>query len=171
MIPSRRNNNGQSGFTLIETLVSVAIIGLIAVALFAIIYQIFAIPAQNKTSLIAIKQVENAVHWLSRDAQQAQAVELDEETGFPVTLTWTDWDNLQYQITYTLVGGGLERVCSIDEDEPNIRIVARHINMDPSDTNCQYEEGTLSFKITATVTGFKQASETRSGEILLRAMQ
>jgi len=156
----RLETNNQRGFTLIELLVALAIIGVITSAISMVIYQVSTIPIQNRAHMTAVKQVENAIHWLSRDVQQAQTIP---PTGFPLTLTWVNWDNTVHQVTYTLAGGELTRTDVTGGGEPIV--VARHI--DPA-TECDFTGGVFTFTITATVSGFRPSTETRVGEILPR---
>ena len=158
----RLGTNNQRGFTLIELLVALAIIGVITSAISMVIYQTLTIPAQSRTHMTAVKQVENAIHWLSRDVQQAQEISTP---GFPLTLTWVNWDNTVHQVTYTLENGELERANSASGGDPIV--VARHI--DSANTDCQFTDGIFTFTITATVSGFRPSTEIREGKILPRA--
>jgi len=163
--------NNQRGFTFIELLIALAITGLIASALTMTIYQVITVPIQSSNHMTAVKQVESAIHWLNRDVQQAQILEVGEDAGFPLSLTWVEWDNTVHQITYTIEDGELERAHSIDGAEPTRSIVALCIESDPLQTNCQFNDvdGVLTFRITASITGFKPSTETRVGEIKSRS--
>ena len=161
-------NKNQRGFTLIELVVAITITALIVGGVTMAIFQVFDVNGRSTTRMTAVKQVENAVYWISRDAKMAQDVQPDEDSGFPLNLTWVEWDNTVHQITYTLENGELERNHYIDDGEPTETVVARHINPDPEMTNCQFVGGVLTFELTAALGGFRPASETRVCEVIPR---
>jgi len=99
----------------------------------------------------------------------AQDVQPGEDSGFPLNLTWVEWDDTVHQVIYTLEDGELERNHSVNDGEPTETVVARHIDPDSAMTNCQYVGGVLTFKITATVdSGSQVASDTRVCEVIPR---
>ncbi len=157
----------QSGFSLVETAVAVAISGLIGVGLVSANAQVLHMTISSQTRMAAVKQVESAVHWLNRDAQMAQIVEPHGAAGFPLNLTWTAWDNSVHQVTYRLADGNLLHSHSIGGAPADETVVARHINPDQVKTNCTFGlDQVLSIKLTATVdSGSYQLSETRICEI------
>ena len=167
---------------MLELLVALAITGIIAGGITTTISQVFNIHLRSSNHMVAVRQVQNAGYWFSRDAQMAQMVELTEPpeenpvgSRFPVTLTWTDWDtNKEHQVTYSLekIGGGpwqLKRSHSINGGQPSETIVAQYINSGLGNTSCEFldtdEDGTgdrLIFKVTAKV---GEESETRIYEV------
>ena len=155
----------QKGFTLIELLIAIAITGAITGGVTMSIFQTLDYSSRNKARMEAVKQVENAIHWLSRDAQMAQELELAAEPdpdGFPLTLSWVEWEGDQITVTYSIVDGEMIRSHSGDGD----LVVARHINSDEDMTNCDYENWVFNFRITATIGGYpEEVSETRDGKI------
>ena len=158
----------QKGFTLIEILIAIAITGAITGGVTMSIFQTLDYSSRNKARMEAVKQVENAIHWLSRDAQMAQNLELAEDLdpdGFPLTLTWIEWDGDEITVTYSVVDGEMIRDHSID----GTQVVARHIDSAADMTYCDYENRALSFKITATLTGYPEdVRESREGQITPR---
>jgi prepilin-type N-terminal cleavage/methylation domain-containing protein len=163
----------QRGFTLIELLIAVAITGAITGGLAMSIFQTFDYSARGNARMTCVKQVENAVHWLSRDAQMAQVMETDEldPDGFPLTLTWTEWDNTRHQATYFIDGSELKRSHVEDGIPLADYVVARYVADDPALTNCSFSEAdrVLTFEITAVVTGYPEdVSETREVKITPR---
>jgi prepilin-type N-terminal cleavage/methylation domain-containing protein len=159
-------SKSRRGFTLTEMLVALAILGVIAPAMGMSIFQVLSLYSVNAKHMVAVKQVENAVHWISRDAQMAQTVQTQGVSGFPLTLTWVEWDNTSNNVTYTIQNGELRRAYSINNGQPTSRLVAQHMNPDSAATNCQFVSGNLTFMITASIGGFKPVSEARLGEVI-----
>jgi len=175
-------SKNQRGFTLIELLVALAITGIITGGITTTIFQVFNTNLRCSNHMIAVRQVQNAGYWFSRDAQMAQIVELTEPpeenpvgTRFPVTLTRTDLEtNEKHEVTYSLekIGEGpwqLKRSHSINGGQPSETIVAQYINPSLGNTSCEFldtdEDGTgdrLIFKVTAKV---GEGSETRIYEV------
>ena len=129
----------QYGFTLLEILVVVAIMGLIAPLLAMSIRQIVVRTDSNVTSVTALRPLENAARWLGEDIPVAQYTDLASSTpSSTLTLYWTDWaDSSNYDFyssddtaykriryTYALVAGDLKRT------------VATCGNQDGSDLRC-----------------------------------
>lgn len=156
--------NKQKGFILIEMIAVIAIAGLIFCAAAGTISQVFIINAQSIARMTAVKQVESAIHWVSRDLQMAQTVETDDpDPATVLTLTWREWDNPEdiVQVTYTLDNGDLRR-----HSVSGQTIVARHIES----TSVNHTGGELNFTVTVTATlgGLRSASETRVVEVIPR---
>ena len=172
-------NRNQMGFTLIEILLVMAISGIITGGITMTIFQVVEGSARTNNHMIAVRQVQNAGYWVSHDAQMAQSVELEwpEEhpvgSKFPLLLTWTDWDGVNHQVTYTLEQGGqpkqLKRSHSINGGEPSQTIVAQYIVPGLTKTNLDFTNGALVFMVTANVGDDSQEqSETRVYEIVPR---
>ena len=165
---SRAKNKGQDGFTLYELLIALAITGIIAVAVTMLIIQLSSSYSLNTNHMTAVKQVENAVHSISRDAQMAQNVQPVGGSGFPLYLTWVEWDNTSNNVTYSIQNRTLLRAYSFNSSAPVITKVAQDINSNASASNCQFANDVLTFKITASIAGFKTATETREGKVIPR---
>ena len=175
-------NRSQKGFTFIEMIVAIAISSAIGGGLLLSIYQTSSYQAMDKARMICVKQLENAIHYIVRDAQMAQKVTLaGDDDNFPLVLSWTEWDvtstEYEHVVTYTLKGSGsseLERQhlaydVSGTETKNELNVVARYIEPDSAKTNCEYVGGVLNLELTATMTGFpKEISETRDVEVLRR---
>lgn len=159
----------QIGFTLIEVIIGIAICGILGGGIVTGIYQIGRINDMNNAHVTAVKQVENAVHYLIRDVQMAQNPTISTEASFPLTLSWKSWeDNVQHQITYNLDSeGNLTRNYGTTTST-----VAKFIDTDNADTNWTYNfsANKMTIVITATVTaGHRQSTETRKVEIIPRS--
>ena len=85
----------EKGFTLIELLVTIAILGAIMGGMSAAVITIMKVSPQNNNWAIALRQVQNAGYWISRDVQMAQSVGGDDastaESEF-LTLSWIGWE-------------------------------------------------------------------------------
>lgn len=94
-------HKNQKGFTLIEVLIVVAIMAGIAVAANGVIVQLVQ---SNRISnhMVAIRQVQQAGYYVSKDGLQAQNISGRLTTSSSLHLNWTDWDGQSYNITYTM---------------------------------------------------------------------
>jgi prepilin-type N-terminal cleavage/methylation domain-containing protein len=142
---------GQGGFTLVEMLVSLTVLVLIGFGAAAATTQVITEVPRNADYTAASTEVANTVHWISRDAQMAQNVVAPPPSGFPLYLSWTEWDNSEHSVTYTLAAGELTRSYSIDGADPTETVVAQHISQDVSLTSCTFNGEILKLEITAVV--------------------
>jgi prepilin-type N-terminal cleavage/methylation domain-containing protein len=158
------------GFTLVEVIIALGITGLIGVALTGAVYQMLTVPSQASAHMLAVQQVENAVHWLSRDVQQAQVVTPSGDSGFPLTISWTEWDSTNKSITYAIENGELLRTYAASGSEPVTVVVAWHIDADVESSSCQFSGGVFTFQLTARIAAIRPASETRTGRVTPRSV-
>ena len=162
-------NKKQRGFTLIELLIAIAITSLITGGITTAIFQTFTVNARNSSHMTAVRQVQNAGHWISQDAQMAQEVNKGGAFGF-LTLIWTEWeDGTENVVTYTIVGDELKRSHSKIPGGTSEMIVARYIDTDPAKTKCNHIGNVLMVTVTAAVGDYPETvSETRVYEITPR---
>ncbi len=166
----------ERGFTLIEVIVAIGIMALISWAATTAVFQVVTGTERTNEHIGAVYQVQNAVYWIGRDTQIAQSVDLSPPAGFPLTLTWSDWDSGdKYQVVYSLedmAGTGLkklQRSYSVNGAAGETSIVARYIDHDPAKTKCEFTDGVLIFTVTASVSlGSQVANETRTFKIIPR---
>ena len=161
----------RKGFTLIEVMVALAIAGLIGTGVTTTIFQILSINASSQNHVLAVKQVENAATWLNNDVRMAQIIEPGGVSGFPLDLTWVEWDNTTHQVSYTISNGELQRSSSTNGTQPMQIVVGQYIDDNADNTNCQYSNGVFNFKVTASSGGFRRASETRMAQVIPRSAQ
>jgi prepilin-type N-terminal cleavage/methylation domain-containing protein len=178
----------QRGFTLIELLVAIPIIGLLGLAMGAVLIQLLRSDRITQ-GMVAIRQVQTAGDWVSGDGLQFQDVTSgiasdNVSSGLPFTLKWKYWDadatpaaSETHEVTYSLMnapGGGTlkqlqrhEVIKSSDNTtiSDTATIVARYINASAAATNCRWVLGTdpaeTTFIFTVTsVVGTKTESRT-----------
>ncbi len=96
---------GEKGFTYIELIVALAIIALIGSATATATIQVLRLTGRNNEHMTAVRQVQNAGYWISRDAQMAQSIIVDNLTPPDfLVLNWTEWDDagdpIYHSVTY-----------------------------------------------------------------------
>src|SRR4030042_6709943 len=79
---------GEKGFTLIELLVGITIAAVIVGAASMTVVTMMRLTPQSNNWAIALHQVQNAGHWISRDVQMSQG-EITPGDGNPIFLTLT----------------------------------------------------------------------------------
>lgn len=130
-------NKDQKGFTLLELLLALLIGAIITGGITATIFQVVIGSARTNNHMIAVRQVQNGGYWVSHDAQMAQTVVLARDAdGFPLNLSWIDWNGTPNAITYTIVGGELKR-----QYGTSTTTVTRYIEPDSTKTKCQLSGG------------------------------
>jgi len=131
----------QKGFTALELLVALLIGALVAGGITAAIFQVVLGSARTNNHMTAVRQVQSAGYWISHDAQMAQTVVLArDDDGFPLTLSWKDWDGTANTITYTIEDGDLKRT-HVAGSQTTETIVSRFIVLDSAKTRCQLTGG------------------------------
>jgi prepilin-type N-terminal cleavage/methylation domain-containing protein len=145
--------------TLIELVVAMAVGSIILSAAGSTLYQIWSNNMRNTAHMLAVKQVENALHFVIRDVQTAQTVET---TGLPsgevLRLSWVGWDGLSRDTVYSwnTASHVLTRTYSVDSSSTVIAYSA-----DPAPTFSMVD-GQVVVSLTCTARG---AQETRVVQI------
>jgi prepilin-type N-terminal cleavage/methylation domain-containing protein len=165
--------NNQKGFTLLETLLALLISGVVGAAIISATITIGNVNDRNIARTIAVKQVENSVHYINRDTQQAQKIEVN-GLDYWLKLSWTTWDdnNTQNVVKYYFVNNNLTRSLSQDGGAPQISPIAHDIvtrSITPPSLLTVPPEKSWTIQLTAEVrSGSIVASETREIKIVPR---
>lgn len=156
----------QSGFTLIEVLVVVAISGVILTGAFAVLQQTMQGTFSNNNKTVVLSDINDAALYIRRDIQMAQETNLPVD-GTPqnsVTFDWYDFtlfeaDNISHSVDYTLSDTNLLRNY---DDIPSI--IGRHI------TNISFSQDGefINVSVTANVSGWHEKSKTLNFSIYMR---
>jgi len=155
----------QKGFTLIEIVIALGIFGLVIAAATGTIAQVFQ-SARSSEHMTALRQVQSAGYWVSKDGIQAQTIYTQ---GYFLYVARTDWDDSElHEIVYSLqdMPSGalkqLQREESLNGAPASTLIVSRYI--DPDQTSCSWNASVkaLTFTVTATM---NQQTETRTYEV------
>jgi len=122
----------QKGFTMVELLISIGILGIMAPLLAFALFQILTFTERGRAGFEAQADTRNASTWMSQDIMMAQGTDLvvgtpigDPDCGTPVGFTWTDYfddRNTNHEVTYCLDGNDLKR--TYDDAE---LVIARNI--------------------------------------------
>ncbi len=142
---------GEQGFTLLELLIAIAIMGSIFGVLGEVFHQVVTIPEYGNDRVTALHEVQNVAHWVNLDGQMAE----NAIGGSGLVLTLPD----DSSISYTLAGtdlirstGTAERTLAKNITSINFSVVNRYITMD----------------ITSSPTGRWGVSENETYKIYLR---
>jgi prepilin-type N-terminal cleavage/methylation domain-containing protein len=159
--------NSQKGFTLVEVMMAMAITAVILTVITTALSQVMSISWSGHKRMDAIKQVENALFVINRDAQVASSI----STASPGNwLVFTMTDNST--VTYKIVDPGNSAPLYLQRIEGNSSSsIARYINNASGMTSCSYNGSLLSVKVTSTLAGLGSATETRQMMIYPRLNQ
>ncbi len=154
--------SGEKGFTLVELLVSLAITVLITAAAGAALFQVFQASSRNNDYMTAVRQVENAGFWISRDAQMANSVTTNTTLPDFLVINWTEWITATsanyHSATYFFDGlangiGSLKRNHWSTAGDNQTTLIAGSIYYNPVDTvnttSLSYEGELLTVRVTA----------------------
>ena len=162
----------EKGFTLLELVVAAAIIALASGAAGIATFQVFKGTERNNNYMTAVRQVQNAGYWISRDAQMAQSVTAENLTAPDfLVLSWTETDYTDdpayHSVTYFFEDltdgiGKLKRNHWSSAGANEQTLIAEYIYYDPVDpdntSKASYQSPALTVQLTAL---FEEIRETR----------
>ena len=162
----------QSGFSLLELLIVIAITGIITAAITMTVFQVFNMNSRTANRMAAVSQVQNAGKIVSEDILESQPEKIDADPsgGEFLILGWAAQNGTAYAVNYTLEVVPysdfkvLWRKHYTDSVLDSTTKVAEYIDSDPSKTSCDWDDvnKVLTFTVTATLGG---QSETRVYEV------
>ena len=170
----KRIHKGQRGLTLIELLIALPIAALIIAAATGAIIQLLE-SSRASNHMVALRQVQTAGYWVSKDGVQAQRVDITAPPAILI-LEWTEWEwegNASYRITYSLEdmpSGSLKQLQRTEEVNDAVRTSIIATNLVPEETSWDWtndEKQAFTFKVTAKV---GEQTETRIYEIQPRPL-
>jgi prepilin-type N-terminal cleavage/methylation domain-containing protein len=155
----------EEGFTLMEVLISLAILVAITGVMSSAVFIITKTSRQNNEWNINLRQVQNAGYWISQDALMAQVVDTN-EPGVFLALSSSDWSGNSYNVDYVLEGNTLMR----QVNDGTGTLIAQYIV--PEDTTCEWfdEDNKLKVTIKASVNGDEDRCVERIYEISPRSV-
>ena len=170
----------EQGFTIVELVVAIAIMSLIGLGAAMTIFQVINVTGRSNNHLTAVRQVQNAGYWTSRDAQMAEIITTDNLSPAElVILAWTerdyDSDDIYHSATYFLEElsdgvGKLKRNHWSSAGANYETLVAEYIYYDPGDpvntSQASYQDSMLTLQLTAL---YEATMETREYRISCRA--
>jgi prepilin-type N-terminal cleavage/methylation domain-containing protein len=169
------------GFTLVELVVALAVGSIIALAVITSITQVLNGSARSSNHMSAIRQVQNAGYWVSRDAAMAHSTNVTTVSPDFLVFTWTGWDDRQNKVRYVMedAPGGLKNLRRIQQVVDNVTGNWRDIGSSlagqyivPESTSRSFAPGNMTFTVTAKVgSGARTSTETRTYEVKPRPGQ
>lgn len=125
----------EKGFTLLELVVALSILSAIMGVMSASVITIMKTTQQNDEWNMNLREMQNAGHWISKDALMAQQVFIDRPNVF-VALTWSDWNNNNFNVEYYFDQNHQDRLYRrLNSVSPGI-LVAQYV--DRAHTNCTW---------------------------------
>lgn len=172
----KRFLKGQSGLTLIELLVSIALLGIVILGSAMVFYQTMVITVESRNHMKAVRNVQNAGYWVSIDGQQISiGIDKDDDASTPgitevLTLFWDYFyeksDPVKYEVIYSLDEGTLMRTEIVNDGTPASMILAQDITM------FDWDDATGNrVIISSTVGEFRPSSALRAYHIDVRTTQ
>ena len=168
------NCKKQKGFTLVEMVIGLAIIGIVGAAAATGITQVFSGSTLSNNRMTAINNVRNAGDWISQDARMAQNSVILDVPGVLMRITWEYYPPpsgeppVTYSVDYTLSGTNLQRSYQSIKAGPPPEIVNKTVMVAQNITvtaGPSFVGNKLTITLTATV---GSASETRTFDIGMR---
>lgn len=157
--------NRQAGYSLIEMVVVVFLLGIILAPMSVIVYHLIWIPGEKSDTLTVLHNVRQAVRWITEDSRQALTFTAGTEPDYG-TFTWTDRSSdpaTSYSVRYyySSTDDRLMREETVGAT-PSTIVVSENIQ-NFSDVTFQEADGLVEASVTATIDNSRKTiSETSS---------
>ena len=145
---------GEQGFTLMELLIAITIMGSIFGVLGEAFHQVVTIPEYGNDKVTALHELQNVAHWVNLDGQMAE----NATGGSGLVLTLPD----DSSINYTLAGTDLVRSTSTAN-----RTLAKNM----TSVNFSFQNRCITMDITSSPAGRWGVSENEIYKIYLRTTE
>ncbi|MCX7912596.1 MAG: type II secretion system GspH family protein [Dehalococcoidales bacterium] len=140
----------EAGYTMIEIVVVLCLTSIIALGATVANAQTITQVSRNNEVAALTRQVLNAVHYISRDAQMAQSITTTTSLATAnITITWETWDHVATCVTYYTENNTLKRLFRIGEGSAQEMLIAQDIDPDSSSIIRNPLTGELEITITA----------------------
>ncbi len=162
----------QSGVTLVELVIALAIISLIGSGVVMAVHQLLTATRQANDQQYTVSQLRQAEHYITRDVLMTWQIS---SSGFPLSLYWEaeneDGDDLSYAVTYSLAGASgalkeLNRALVVTDIATNVAVESSSLvvaqSIDDASSSVQFNDPTLAVTLVS-VTGSHQ--EVRTFEV------
>ncbi len=135
VVRTMRLKTNEKGFTLTELLVTISIVAIISGALAMAIITLMRLSPQSKDWNIALRQVQNAGYWISRDVQMSKGAIIVGTSDLFLRFTIPTGPNTSKTVEYRFVqmSGNLKRLIRVDGASTQQIMIAEHIYYNPSD--------------------------------------
>ena len=159
----RTLSTGQRGFTLIEMVVVVALIGIIAAGIAMTISQVMAVNSRTSSKMVALRQVQQAGDRVSKDVLQSKIVDYSPSEGKFLVLEWIQFEEsagnlteISVKVEYDLVpmAGDLSKLVrahSVGGGSATMTQVAQYIDPDKTSFLPDEDSGGYIFRVSASV--------------------
>ena len=136
----------QSGLTLLELLIALALTGVLTAGVSMAIGQVFTGTTRSSNHMVAIRQVQEAGYWVQFYAYMAQDMTVTGQAGFPLVLRWVDFGTGQrHKVEFRLDESGLRGSYYVDDVFDAARSakipVFLLVDRDKTKTNCKVAGG------------------------------
>jgi len=148
----------EKGFTLIELLVGIAILAFVVGAASMTVITMMRLSPQSNNWAIALRQVQNAGYWISRDVQSSNAVNTSPPSPKFLVFTIPTGPSTSKQVEYEFEGSGnLKKLTR--KDTGQTMMVAQYIYYNPGDpdnsTKATYDSTSRKLTFTTAATSGK----------------
>jgi prepilin-type N-terminal cleavage/methylation domain-containing protein len=117
----KKLKKGEGGFTLIELLIAIALTAIITSTATMAIFQTFTGSTRSANHMVAVRQVQEAGYWVSLYAYMAADMEITGDSGFPLILSWVDFEPPpgeseveEHKVVFSLNSSGLRGYYYVD---------------------------------------------------------